>query len=62
MMIPGLGHMTLSDFWSWGYSDLWSNRNRAILAEFIVGALLEVLKKPRIEWDAVDLVYQGKMI
>jgi hypothetical protein len=62
MMIPGLGNLTVADFWSWAYSDLWSNRNRAVLAEFIVGALLGVLNKPRIEWDAVDLVYQGKMI
>ena len=62
MMIPGLGHMSIADFWSWAYSDLWSNRNRAILAEFIVGALLGVLEKPRIEWDAVDLIYQGKTI
>ena len=60
--IPGLSHLTLADFWSWSYSDLWSNRNRAILAEFIVGAVLGVIDSPRVEWDAVDLVYRGKTI
>jgi hypothetical protein len=60
--IPGLGHLTLADFWSWAYSDLWSNRNRAVLAEFIVGASLGIIDAPRKEWDAVDLCYQGKNI
>jgi hypothetical protein len=60
--LKGLGHLTLADFWSWAYSDLWSNRNRGILAEFIVGATLGVIDSPRLEWDAVDLIYQGKTI
>ncbi|MGQ9688954.1 MAG: hypothetical protein ACUVXF_09240 [Desulfobaccales bacterium] len=60
--IKGLGQLTLGDFWAWAYSDLLSNRNRAILAEFIVGAALGVIDSPRVEWDAVDLSYQGKTI
>lgn len=60
--LKGLGQLTLADFWSWAYSDLLSNRNRAVLAEFIVGATLAVLDSPRLEWDAVDLIYQGKTI
>ena len=60
--IKGLEQLTLGDFWSWAYSDLWSNRNRAVLAEFIVGVTLGVIDSPRLEWDAVDLIYQGKTI
>jgi hypothetical protein len=60
--IKGLPPHTLGDFWAWAYSDLLSNRNRAILAEFIVGAALGVIDSPRVEWDAVDLIYQGKTI
>ncbi len=45
-----------------GVSDLLSNRNRSIFAEFLVGAALGVLDKPRVEWDAFDLIYQGKKI
>src|SRR3954466_16258321 len=54
--IPGLG-LTVSDFWSWAYSDMLSNRNRAVFAEFLVGAASGVLDRPRVEWDAYDLRY-----
>jgi hypothetical protein len=51
---------TLGEFWQWAMSDMLNNRNRGILAEFIVGKLLGLeLKQPRIEWDSHDLVYQG---
>lgn len=60
--IPGLPDVTITDFWSWAYSDVLSNRNRAVFAEFIVGFLLDVLDTPRIEWDSVDLRYKGKGI
>jgi hypothetical protein len=54
--------LSIADFWSWAYSDLLSNRNRGIFAEFLVGAALNVLDQPRIEWDAYDLRYEGKRI
>ena len=54
--VPGA---TIGDFWKWAYSDVLSNRNRSILAEFIVGVALGVVDKPRVEWDAVDLRYNG---
>ena len=60
--ILGLNGLTLGDFWSWAYSDVLNNRNRSILAEFIVGSALGVLDTPRIEWDAVDLRYKGRKI
>lgn len=55
------GH-TVADFWSWAYSDILSNRNRAIFAEFIVSAALGCIDRPRREWDAVDVRYQEKKI
>jgi hypothetical protein len=55
--IPGLDGRTVGDFWRWAYSDVLSNRNRSIFAEFIVGTALGVVDKPRVEWDAVDLRY-----
>ena len=57
--IPGLDGRTVGDFWQWAYSDLLSNRNRSILAEFMVGVALGAVNKPRVEWDAADLCYRG---
>jgi hypothetical protein len=56
--IPKLG-LTLGDFWSWAYSDVLNNRNRAIFAEYIVGVALGQVDSPRVEWDAVDFKYHG---
>lgn len=55
-------NLSIGDFWSWAYSDILSNRNRSVFAEFIVGAALKVLNAPRIEWDAYDLIYKEKKI
>lgn len=44
------------DFWQWSASDLLTNRQRGILAEFIVASSLNLLKSPREEWDSYDLV------
>ncbi|MGD0580624.1 MAG: hypothetical protein ABSC08_17065, partial [Bryobacteraceae bacterium] len=60
--IPGLDGRTVGDFWQWAYSDILSNRNRSIFAEFIVGVALGVVDKPRVEWDAADLSYRGLKI
>ena len=49
--IPGLGGRTVGHFWSWAYSDAMNNRNRSILAEYIVGAALDAIDAPRMEWD-----------
>lgn len=57
--IRGTEGATLLDFWQWAYSDILSNRNRAVFAEFLVGHALDCLQVPRIEWDAVDLRYNG---
>lgn len=57
-VIPGLG-LTVGDFWQWAYSDILTNRNRSIFAEFIVGVALGAVDKPRVEWDSADLLYRG---
>jgi hypothetical protein len=48
---------TVGDFWRWAYSDILSNRNRAIFGEFLVASALGVTQQPRTEWDAFDVVY-----
>lgn len=50
-------------FWQWSTSELLGNALRGVLAEFIVASAIEVLDKPREEWDAYDLVTNsGKKI
>jgi len=61
-IIPELNGITIGDFWAWAYSDTLNNRNRAIFAEFLVGTALGILDKPRVEWDAYDLLYRDKKI
>lgn len=55
--VPGLDETTIVDFWRWAYSDVLSNGNRSVFAEFMVGKALGCLDQPRIEWDSVDLHY-----
>ena len=43
------------NFWQWSASDLLTNRQRGILAEYIVASVLKLDSKPRSEWDAFDL-------
>ena len=45
--ITGLGTSTFGDFWSWAYSDILSNANRSVLAEYLVGYALDVLAAHR---------------
>ncbi|MGB0864197.1 MAG: hypothetical protein ACPG19_08915 [Saprospiraceae bacterium] len=44
----------ITDFWKWTLSDLVENRNRGILAEFIVKEALQIKSSSRIEWDSYD--------
>jgi hypothetical protein len=57
--IDGLNGPTVTDYWRWAYSDLLSNLTRSTFAEYLVGVALGVVDKPRVEWDAVDLRYNG---
>jgi hypothetical protein len=54
--------VTVGDFWSWAYSDILNNTDRAVFAEFVVGSALGITEAPRVEWDAVDLRYGDKTI
>lgn len=60
--IHGLNGVTVGNFWSWAFSDILINTNRAIFAEFLVGTALNVINSPRREWDNVDLYYCNKAI
>ncbi|WP_457743572.1 hypothetical protein [Sulfurimonas sp.] len=42
-------------FWQWSSSELLGNALRGVLAEFIVASAIDILDKPREEWDAYDL-------
>ncbi|SFK03722.1 hypothetical protein SAMN04487936_106250 [Halobacillus dabanensis] len=53
---------TIVEFWRWAYSDLLSNTNRGILAEFLVGHALGLTTEPRMVWDKADFVYNGNSI
>ena len=58
-IIKGTESGTLVGFWQWAYSDILSNRNRSVFAEYIIASALELLSEARIEWDSKDLVYRG---
>jgi hypothetical protein len=61
-IVHGVADLTVGDFWSWAYSDLFSNTVRPLFAEFIVGKALGVIERPRMEWTPYDFVYGGKRI
>lgn len=46
----------LLDFWAWNQSDLIENRNRGLLAEFIIRQALGLRCISRLEWNDFDLV------
>lgn len=55
--------LALVDFWAWAYSDVLSNTERGVLAEFLVAAALGIdLKTPRSAWSKFDLLYRDKGI
>ena len=48
--------VTVLDFWKWSASDLLSNIQRGVVAEFLVGHALGVVQDSiRTEWDTYDL-------
>lgn len=46
---------TLGDYWQWSGSDLLSNLQRGVLAEFLVARLLGDAKYVRHEWESYDV-------
>lgn len=51
----------LLSFWQWCASDLVSNTMRGVLAEYIVALALGVEQGMRREWDAYDLLFDGRI-
>ena len=49
------------DFWEWAYSDVISNSNRGILAEYLVASALGIEKGTRTPWDNYDLLLDDKI-
>jgi hypothetical protein len=62
MPIPMVDGLTIADFWAWAYSDIISNTDRAVFAEFIVAAALGLTDTPRQPWLPFDLVYKDRKI
>ena len=58
--IEGAG-ATLRDFWAWSMSDLRANTVRPMLAEFLVARAVGADPRPRIEWDAYDVLTPEKV-
>lgn len=53
----------LSDYWRWSGSDLLSNTQRGVIAEFLVANAMGVADSPRLEWGWFDLeTTEGKKI
>ena len=46
---------TLLDYWRWSGSDLLSNAQRGVMAEFLVARALGTAGTPRLEWGAFDV-------
>lgn len=59
--IPPTGQ-TVGDFWAWAFSDVLSNINRAVLAEWLVGSALGCVGGIRPIWAPWDLDYEGSKI
>ena len=47
--------ISVSEFWSWAYSDLLNNTHRGVLAEFLVHSALETKDVTRADWLPFDL-------
>jgi hypothetical protein len=60
--IPGLPGKTLLDYWSWAYSDIMENVQRAIYAEFLVACALGLSEGVRVGWRSYDLRYGDKRV
>ena len=59
--IPPTGR-TIGDFWAWAFSDVLSNINRAVLAEWLIGSALGCVGGIRPIWAPWDLEYEGSRI
>ena len=51
----GMPH-SLLEYWAWAHSDIVSNSERGILAEYLVRCAVHAPSPCRIEWDAEDVI------
>src|SRR5688500_2973299 len=58
--IAGAG-AALRDVWAWSMSDLRANTVRCLIAEFLVARAVGADGKPRVEWDAYDVLTPDKI-
>lgn len=56
------GALDKSEFLEWAHGQLLDNRNRGIVAEYIIAKALGLADTRRVEWDDVDLIYKGYSI
>jgi hypothetical protein len=62
-VIPGLGGLTVGDFWAWAYSDILENTARGMFAEFLVGVALDAVENVRpTDREGFDLRYGDQKI
>lgn len=54
-MCLGVDMLTREKYWQWAHSDLLSNAERGVVAEYLVGTATDSLGEQRTEWDAWDL-------
>ena len=50
-----MAKLEIEHYWRWAHSDLLSNSERGLVAEYLVGKATESLGNNRLEWDAWDL-------
>ena len=50
---------TLVDYWRWSASDLLSNTQRGVIAEYFVATALGTAGRPRDEWVSFDVVNEN---
>lgn len=50
---------TLFEYWQWSGSDLLSNTQRGVMAEFLVAKAMCVANTPRLEWGSYDLATEA---
>jgi len=47
---------TIHDFWQWAYSNVMTNTERGIFAEYIVSRAVGAKSSRRVEWEAYDIL------
>lgn len=54
--INGIGDTKLLEFWQWAFSNVMSNAERGVFAEWLVAKAVGAADKTRVEWDKCDII------